>query len=65
MIDQTNPYETSETLDSRDMTTSEAKTPVIQWGIWFWLLMGCLVPLALIGLLGIAIMVYVILYGFM
>ena len=49
MTDQPNPYETSET-ETKGGLVGEAKTPLGQRGIWFWLFVGCVVPLALIGL---------------
>ncbi len=63
MADQPNPYETSAT--ETGVPIGVDGIPGNRRRIWFWLFMGCVVPLALIGLLGIALILYVILYGFM
>jgi len=48
MADQPNPY--SQPEKSSGVPIGEAKPPLGQRGIWFWLSMGCVVSLALIGL---------------
>ena len=48
MTDQLNPY--SQPEESSGEPIGEAHTPTSHRGIWFWLFMGCVVPLALIGL---------------
>jgi hypothetical protein len=40
----------------------EAKTPTSKRGIWFWLAMGCVVPLALIGLYVVVLIMYVVFF---
>ena len=60
MTDQPNPYETSET-ETNGVLVGEAKRATSKRPVWFWLAMGCVVPLALIGLatLGFAAWVFV------
>ena len=48
MPDQPNPY--SQPEEGSEVPIGEAGTPLGQRGIWFWLFVGCVVPLALIGL---------------
>ncbi|MDA7864792.1 hypothetical protein N9B24_01570 [bacterium] len=57
MTDQPNPY--SQPEESSGVPIGENGIPKGQRRIWFWLAMGCVVPLALIGLLGIALMIYI------
>ena len=59
MTDQPNPYETSET-ETKGVLVGEANASTTKGRIWFWLAMGCVVPLALIGLatLGFAVWVF-------
>ena len=63
MNDQPNPYSRSQT--SREVPVGMDGMPRTRRRIWFWVAMGCIVPLALIGLLGLALIIYVMLYGFM
>jgi len=60
MTDQPNPY--SQPEESSGVPIGEAKTPASQRGIWFWLFVGCVVPLALIGLAALGFLAWVILY---
>lgn len=55
MTYQPNPYETSETLDSREVSVG---VPSPQRRIWVWLFMGCVVPLALFGLAIIGLVIW-------
>ena len=59
MTDQPNPY--SQPEEGSGVPIGEAKTSTSKRGIWLWLAMGCVVPLALIGLatLGLAVWVFV------
>ena len=59
MTDQPNPY--SQPDETKGGLVGEAKTSTSKRGIWFWLAMGCVVPLALMGLatLGLAVWVFV------
>ena len=59
MTDQPNPY--SQPDETKGVLVDKAKTSTSKRGIWFWLAMGCVVPLALIGLatLGLAVWVFV------
>ncbi len=56
MIDP-NPYETSETLESGG-AVGENGTPRTQRGIWFWLFVGCVLPLAFIGLATVGFVIW-------
>ena len=57
MTDQPNPYETSEM--ETGVPIGENGIPRGQRRVWFWLFMGCVVPLALVGLATIALIIYV------
>ncbi len=59
MTDQPNPY--SQPEESGGVPIGEAKTSTSKRRIWFWLAMGCVVPLPLIGLatLGLVALVFV------
>ena len=57
MTDQPNPYETSET---KGVLVGEAKTSTSKRPVWFWLAMGCVVPLALIGLATLGLVVWLL-----
>ncbi len=59
MTDQPNPY--SQPEESNGVLVGEAKTSTSKRRVWFWLAMGCVVPLALIGLatLGLSVWVFV------
>ena len=59
MTDQPNPY--SQPEEGSGVPIGEAETSTSKRGIWLWLAMGCVVPLALIGLatLGFAVWVFV------
>ncbi|MAI73178.1 MAG: hypothetical protein CMM01_20040 [Rhodopirellula sp.] len=50
MTDQMNSNETSETQKSREVAVGEDGTPGFKKKVWLWLLMCCVVPIALIGL---------------
>ena len=58
MPDQPNPY--SQPEETSGVLVGEAKTPASQRRIWFWLFVGCVVPLALIGLATLGLMVWVL-----
>ncbi len=58
MTDQPNPYSQSE--EGGGVPIGEAKTPTSKRRIWFWLAMGCVVPLALIGLAVLGLVVWVL-----
>ena len=57
MPDPPNPYETSETGTGRPIGGDGI--PRSQRRIWFWIFMGCVVPLALVGLATIVLIIYV------
>lgn len=59
MTDQPNPY--SQPEEGSGVPIGEAKASTTKGRLWFWLAMGCVVPLALIGLatLGFAVWVFV------
>ena len=59
MTEQPNPY--SQPEETKGVLVGEAKTSTSKRPVWFWLAMGCVVPLALIGLatLGLAVWVLV------
>ena len=57
MTDQPNPY--SQPEEGSGVPVGEAKTSKSKQGIWFWVFMGCIVPLALVGLATIALIIYV------
>lgn len=59
MTDQPNPY--SQPEETKGVLVGEAKTSTSKRGIWFWLAMGCVVPLALIGLAALGLVVWVLL----
>ena len=60
MTDQPNPY--SQPKESGGVPIGVAKTPTSKRGIWFWLAMGCVVPLALIGLYVVVLIMYVVFF---
>ena len=60
MIDQPNLYSQPEEISG--VPVGEAKTHANQRGIGFWLAMGCIGPLALIGLYAIALVIYVVFF---
>ena len=57
MIDQPNPYVTSET--ETGVPVGEDGMPRGLRRIWFWLFMGRVVPLAFVGLATIGLLIYV------
>ena len=59
MTDQPNPYSRPE--EGSGVPIGEAKASTTKGRHWFWLFVGCVVPLALIGLavLGLAVWVFV------
>ena len=57
MTDQPNPYSQSE--ESSGVPIGGDGIPTSQRRIWFWVFMGCIVPLALVGLATIALIIYV------
>ena len=59
MTDQPNPY--SQPEETKGVLVGEAKTPTSKRRVWFWLAMGCVVPLALIGLAALGLVVWVLL----
>ena len=59
MTDQPNPY--SQPEEGGGVPIGEANTSTTNRGIWFWLFMVFVVPLALIGLLAVVLIIYVIL----
>ena len=59
MTDQPNPF--SQPAESSEVPIGKAKTPKSKRRIWFWLTMGCVVPLALIGLAALGLVVWVLL----
>ena len=59
MTDQPNPY--SQPEEGSGVPNGEANTSTTNRGIWFWLFMVFVVPLALIGLLAVVLIIYVIL----
>ena len=58
MTDQPNPY--SQPEESHGVLVGEAKTSTSKRRVWFWLAMGCVVPLALIGLAALGLVVWVL-----
>ena len=58
MTDQPNPY--SQPKETKGVPMGEAKTPKSRRRLWFWLAMGCVVPLALIGLAALGLLVWVL-----
>ena len=59
MTDQPNPY--SQPEEGSGVPIGESKTPTSKRRIWFWLAMGCVVPLALVGLAALGLVVWVLL----
>ena len=58
MTDQPNPY--SQPEKGSGVPIGEAKASTSKRRIWFWLAMGCVVPLALIGLATLGLVVWVL-----
>ena len=58
MTDQPNPY--SQPDESSGVPIGEGNTARGRRRLWFWLAMGCVVPLALIGLATLGLMVWVL-----
>ena len=59
MTDQPNPYRQPD--ETKGMLVGEAKASTSKQRAWFWLEMGCVVPLALIGLAALGLVVWVLL----
>ena len=58
MTDQPNPYSRPE--EGSGVPIGEAKRATSKRPVWFWLAMGCVVPLALIGLATLGLVVWVL-----
>ena len=60
MTEQPNPY--SQPEEPKGVLVGEAKTPTSKRRVWFWLAMGCVVPLALIGLYVVVLIIWVVFF---
>ena len=60
MTDQPNPY--SQPDESSGVPIGEGNTARGRRRLWFWLAMGCVVPLALIGLYVVVLIIYVVFF---
>ena len=60
MTDQPNPY--SQPEESKELPIGKGNIARGRRTLWFWLAMGCVVPLALIGLYVVVLIIYVVFF---